>query len=459
MTGERTACRWLAPLRAAVPELTGLDLARLGRFEQALCALLADFPADSALDPGTRSSHLRQVRSGLAAGGVLALAVPARHGGCGRPAVTQTLLQFICGYYDVDLRDSTGLGHGRLIAEHASPQLRDLWLLRLLSGALPGIAITEPHGGSQVHRTRTAAAAVPGSDGNWLVTGTKSWISRLTEAAVFCVFFNDPTGQLTAAVIDAASPGLTRTPLTPAGLSGWAWGELRLDAVPVRECDILGEPGNGTRLLREHFSYYRPLVAATALGASAAVHDHVSALLDHRRETRVITSLRDNALITLGRSYAEIIAAVLACLTAQRLADTGDPHAHLWGCAVKAHGVDIAYRAASDLALLAGAAGFTAGSVTAKARRDLNALQYADGIHDSLYRSAGRHLISPATASSPAASRYPAGLPFSSAATVPASAAATHAAIRRDSNGVTSGATSSGGTNLIPASSPSPSTI
>jgi alkylation response protein AidB-like acyl-CoA dehydrogenase len=212
------------------------------------------------------------------------------------------------------------------------------------------------------------------------------------------------------------------------------------------------------RLLREHFAYYRPLVAATALGASAAVHDHVSALLDHRRETRVITSPRDNALITLGRSYAEINAAVLACLTAQRLADTGDPHAHLWGCAVKAHGVDTAYRAASDLALLAGAAGFTVGSVTAKARRDLNALQYADGIHDSLYRSAGRHLTSPATASA-AASRYPAGLPFSSAATVPASAAATHAAIRRDSSGVTSGATSSGGTNLIPASSPSPSTI
>ena len=132
--------------------------------------------------------------------------------------------------------------------------------------------------------------------------------------------------------------------------------------------------------------------------------------------------------------------------------------AHLWGCAVKAHGVDSAYRAASDHALLAGAAGFTTGSVTAKARRDLNALLYADGIHDSLYRAAGRHLTSSAQPSM-AVSSYPAGLPFSSAATVPASAASTHAAIRRASSGVTSAPTSSGTTNLIPASSPSPSTI
>jgi alkylation response protein AidB-like acyl-CoA dehydrogenase len=92
----------------------------------------------------------------------LTLAVPARHGGCGRPAVTQTLLQFICGYHDVDLRDSTGLGHGRLIAEHATSQVRDRWLPRLLNGAIPGIAITEPHGGSQVHSNSTTAKTQSG---------------------------------------------------------------------------------------------------------------------------------------------------------------------------------------------------------------------------------------------------------------------------------------------------------
>jgi alkylation response protein AidB-like acyl-CoA dehydrogenase len=402
---QGSATRWLAPLRAAVGELADLDIAQLRRFEQTLTGILGVYPVDAGLDPDQRSQHLRKIRQALAGTGDLALAIPVRHGGCGRPAVTQTLLQFICGYHDVDLRDSTGLGHGRLIAEHATPQVRDRWLPRLLTGAIPGIAITEPHGGSQVHATSTTATV--GSGGGWTVTGTKTWISRLTEAAVFCVFFTDPAGRLTAAAVDAASHGLDRTAVIPAGLSGWAWGELHLDAVHVRRCDLLGEPGEGMRLLKDHFACYRPLVAATALGAAAGVHDQVSARLEQRRQAGAIASLRDNALITLGRTYAGINAALLSVVTAQRLAEAGDPSAHLWGCAVKAHGVDVAYQAASELTLLAGAAGFAAGSRTAKACRDLNALLYADGIHDSLYRSAGRSLASTGQAVGVTVSRSP----------------------------------------------------
>ena len=405
MTSKVTATRWLEPLRAAVSELTEPDLAQLRRFEHTLRRLLAAYPVNAALEDQIRSRHLRQIRRGLADAGHLALAVPARHGGGGRPAVMQALLQFICGYHDVDLRDSSGLGHGRLIAEHATPQVRDQWLPVLLAGAVPGIAITEQCGGSQVHATQTTATPARGEA--WTVSGTKTWISRLTEAALFCVFFTGPAGQLTAAVIDAASPGLDRRPITPAGLTGWAWGELHLHEVAVQPCDVLGQPGQGMQLLREHFAHYRPLVAATALGAAAAVHDQTSAGLDGRRQAGAIADLRDNALITLGRTYAQINAALLAALTAHRLADARDPLAHLWGCAAKAYGADAAYQAASELALLAGATSFTADSKTAKARRDLNALLYADGIHDSLYRSAGRSLTTPTCPSSSVATSPP----------------------------------------------------
>jgi alkylation response protein AidB-like acyl-CoA dehydrogenase len=394
MTGTLAASRWLTALRPALSELTDAHWARLGQFEQALCDLQAAYPVAAGLEAAVRSQRLRQIRRGLARSGHLALAVPTGHGGGGHPAILQVLLQFICGYHDVDLRDSSGLGHGRMIAEHATTPVRDRWLPALLAGAVPGIAITEPHGGSKVRATQTAA--VPAAGGTWAVTGIKTWISRLTEAALFCVFFTDPGGQLTAAAIDAASPGLARRPITPAGLSGWTWGELHLHAVPIGPADILGEPGQGMHLLGEHFAHYRPLVTATALGAAAGIHDHTAAQLTARRQSGAITDLRDNALITLGRTYAQINAALLAALTAHRLAQAGDPLAHLWGCAAKAHGTDIAYQAASELALLTGAADFTADCRTAKARRDLNALLYADGIHDSLYRSAGRSLTTPA---------------------------------------------------------------
>ena len=158
--------------------------------------LLARFPIDAGVQPTLRSERLLRIRHELAASGHLAVAVPARDGGDGCPALVQTLMQFICGYHDIDLRDATGLGHGRLIAAYASAPVRDRWLPFLLAGALAGIAVTETHGGSQVHATSTTA--VPRRDGTWAVSGTKTWISRLDEAAVFCVFFKDPAGRLTA---------------------------------------------------------------------------------------------------------------------------------------------------------------------------------------------------------------------------------------------------------------------
>src|SRR6266702_8250285 len=91
------------------------------------------------------------------------------------------------------------------------------------------------------------------------------------------------------------------------------------------------------------FACYRPLVAATALGAAAAVHDQTAAALVARREAGRIVRVRDNALITLGRTWAQLNAALLAVLTAHRLASAGHPAAATWGCAVKAHGADVAY--------------------------------------------------------------------------------------------------------------------
>jgi alkylation response protein AidB-like acyl-CoA dehydrogenase len=253
--GMAGAASWLAPLLPGVPGLTELDALRVSKFEDALGGLLSQHPIGHPVKPRIRSQRLLRIRRELAAAGFLGLVVPASDGGRGGPPAVQALLQFICGYHDADLRDATGLGHGRLIARHAAAPVREQWLPRLIAGDLPGIAITEPHGGSQVHATKTSATVLP--DGTWKVTGIKQWISRLNEAAVFTVFFKDPAGRLTAGVVDAGDAGLERQTAVPCGLAGWAWGELRLRDVRLRPCDILGRPGEGMLLLRSHFAHPR----------------------------------------------------------------------------------------------------------------------------------------------------------------------------------------------------------
>lgn len=380
MTGDAIGT-WLQPLQPILDPAGRIDWPQLAALQAELDILLAAHPVGADLAAGAeRSRRLRLIRREIAARGRLDTA--------DQPPVFSVFAQFVCGYRDIDLRDTVGLGHGRLIAHHGRPTMVDRWVPQLAAGELAGIAITEPHGGSRPAETRTHA--VPGPDGTWLVTGRKTWISRLTEAAVFVVFFRDPAGHLAAAAVDAAQPGLHREPVAPTGLAGWTWGLLDLDAVRVRpDHDVL--PGDGMELLREHFAAYRPLVTATALGGAAAVFDTIAHVLGGRQATGELPRLRDSALITLGHAHAQLVTALLGTAAAAHLASTGFEHAETWSCAMKAHGIDTAHRVVAELALLLGAAGYRADSPVAKTHRDLGGLLYADGIHDSLYRTAGKH--------------------------------------------------------------------
>ncbi|MFD4210202.1 acyl-CoA dehydrogenase family protein, partial [Micromonospora tulbaghiae] len=314
-------------------------------------------------------------------------------------AMNDTLAGFVCGFHDLDLRDAVGPGHGRMILRHGTETVRRYWRARLAGGDLVGIAASERHGGSRLQEITARATVRP--RGGWWINGEKCWVSRLTESAAFVVFFKNPHNKITAAVVEADTPGLERGPIVPSGLAGWDWGTLALTDVHVSEHDLLGGDGGGLTVFREHFAAFRPLVAATALGTAAGAHTQVATTLTARTATGLLPRLRDTTLVTLGRTHAEINAALLSSLAAARLTASTSPHADLWSREVKAHAVDTAHRALQELPLLVGAGGFRADSTLAKARADIGGLLYADGIHDSLLRSAGRTLTTPPAAIPP----------------------------------------------------------
>jgi alkylation response protein AidB-like acyl-CoA dehydrogenase len=392
------AVNWLGPVRSLLPALTAADWAQLDRLD----ALLGRVTASGG-GLGARGEQLLAVRRDLAADGYAMMSVPSRVGGSGRPAVLQALAQFVCGWHDLDLRDATGPGHGTLVLKALDPDVRSRWLRLLAVGELIGVAATERHGGSRIQEITTRATL--GSRGGWLISGEKTWISRLAEAAGLVVFFRDPDGQIGAAIIDASTSGLERELITPAGLSGWSWGVLRMHQVAIDPCaDLIGTSGAGLDVFREHFARFRPLVAATALGAAARVHTEVTQTLSAKVRVGVLPKVRDNALVSIGRTYGELTEALLFALAATALGDVGDPAGDLWARAGKAGAVDTALSVTDELVPFTGAAGFAAVSPLVKIRADLAALRYADGIHDSLYRSAGKSLLAgtPSPAPSPA---------------------------------------------------------
>ncbi|MGH8422277.1 MAG: acyl-CoA dehydrogenase family protein [Pseudomonas fluorescens] len=380
--------RWLVPLRSVLPEITTEEWARLSRLEE---LLYEQTRGSEQLTGPERAAWLLDIRRRLAEEGYSRQVSPQAPVELSRVRLLQTLAQFVCGFFDLDLRDATGLGHGALLANLTDNQLRRLWLSRVSGGELIGVAATERRGGSRIQEISTAAQE---AGTQWLISGEKTWVSRLNEAVGWVVFFRGPTGDISAAVVDATAPGLHRQPLPPAGLGGWSWGVLTFDNVPINPVtDLVGRYGDGLGVFRQHFTRFRPLVTATALGTAAAAHTLVTQTLATRVSRGEIPRVRDNALVTLGQTYAEVHAALLATLATVRLGATGAPQADMWARVNKAYGVDVANKAVSDLATLIGAAGFTTGSRIAKARADLTGLLYADGIHDSLYRSGGKTLL------------------------------------------------------------------
>lgn len=390
---------WLAPLRELLPAVEPADWARLEHLDTLLGSLVEGCPPTG--HPG-RSAALLEVRRCLAGHGYATAPQPAPDL-AGRAAVVQALAQFVSGWHDLDLRDATGAGHGALIRHATCPRTRRRWSARLAAGELVGIAVTERQGGSRIQEITTRASAATG--GRWLLSGEKVWISRLCEAAGLVVFFRDPDGNISAALVDAAAPGLDRQPLPPAGLAGWSWGVLSLHQVPVDpDTDLIGEAGHGLEVFRDHFAAFRPLVTATALGTAAGVHTTVTATLAARLNSGTLPRVRDHTLIALGHGHAALTACLLATLATATLTAAGHPDGEAWARAGKAYGVDTAIAVVDQLVPLIGAAGFTATSPLAKDRADLAALRYADGIHDSLYRSAGRTLL---TAARPQVQRDP----------------------------------------------------
>lgn len=373
---------WLEPIKPMLTEwVQAKDWRLLLSFEKSLNEICQDKSKQQPL----------QAKALLASQGYSMVDVASSLGGKGRSSLLQALIQFICGYHNLDYRDVAHVGHGRMIVLHGSEQQRKLWIPKMASGSLMGIAATEAHGGSRVQNAKTVATS---NGRTHFLVGEKVYISRIKEAEVFVVFFKfEKDETLSAALIDLSRKGVKTELWEPLGLRGWSWGKVVFENTPFTTQKLLGARGQGTAIFKEHFVYYRPMVAMTALGAAAAVLDQAMAHIHNRIGGKNIAAPRDTCLNAIGSHYVGINAGVLSTLCAIVQNVNNSSRASLWSRAVKAWSVEQAYQAVSELVLIMGAAAIRTDYFVTKTLCDLRAFLMADGIHDSLRRSAGRSLL------------------------------------------------------------------
>ncbi|WP_406083983.1 acyl-CoA dehydrogenase family protein [Micromonospora zamorensis] len=210
--------------------------------------------------------------------GFLGLTIAEADGGSGGDHLAYCLVLEELGRGDSAVRGIVSVSLGlvaKSIATHGSAEQRAEWLPRLCAGtALGCFALTEPDSGSDAAALRTRAVR-DGDD--WLLTGTKMFITNGTTADVALVFAR--TGGpghrgITAFLVPTDSPGLTRREIHgKLGLRGQATGELGFDEVRVPDAARLGAEGGGFRLALATLAKGRMSVAAGCVGIAQGCLD------------------------------------------------------------------------------------------------------------------------------------------------------------------------------------------
>jgi acyl-CoA dehydrogenase len=176
-----------------------------------------------------------------------------------------------------------GLGSGPITLGGSAP-LQQRYLPPVSRGeAIAAFALSEPQAGSDVAAMTTRAHR---AGDEWVLDGTKTWISNGGIADFYCVFArtSDEPGArgISAFVVDAQAPGLAIAErievVAPHPLA-----TLRFDGCRVPASHLLGEAGQGFKLAMATLDIFRASVAAAALGFARRALDEALAHAQDRQ--------------------------------------------------------------------------------------------------------------------------------------------------------------------------------
>ncbi|HKF91330.1 MAG TPA: acyl-CoA dehydrogenase family protein, partial [Acidimicrobiia bacterium] len=204
--------------------------------------------------------------------GLTGLCIPEEYGGAGAGILGLTIaIEEVAKYSNAAalMLLLTRLPTGPVMIA-GTPEQNQRYVRPVATGeARAAFGLSEPQAGSDVMGMRTRAVA-DGDD--WLLTGTKCWMSGVRQADWYCVFAKSGAvdsrahDSVSAFIIERSWPGVDVGRVDrKMGVKGVDTGELVLDGVRVPPENVIGEIG-GFRLAMLGLNSMRPIVAARGIG-------------------------------------------------------------------------------------------------------------------------------------------------------------------------------------------------
>src|SRR6185503_12578799 len=288
---------------------------------------------------------------------------------------------------------------------HATKPLIDLGteeqkqrlLPRVAEGAIGALAITEPDAGSDA--TGMTTRFTPEGNDTIVVSGGKTFISNGDVADLYLVFgkwseIADRRGAISAIIIEKDTPGLRvlRTE-EKMGHRAASTAALAFENCRVRRDNLLGQPGEGLRLLLSALNKSRPSVAAHALGiARAAFEDAVAYINERRQSGRRIVEFQ--GIQFLLADLATDLAMCEAWLWhVAGLIDRGVADIGIEASMLKLRASDLAVRVATEAVQLYGGYGYIKEFRVERLFRDAKITQIWEGTNQIHRQLIGRSFI------------------------------------------------------------------
>jgi len=179
------------------------------------------------------------------------------------------------------------LGCAYTIFRYGADELKQKYIPTLVSAeSIGGFAITEADAGSDVMAIKSTAQD---KGDHWLLNGSKTWISNasVADVLIYYAYTDKEAGSkgLSAFVIEPKKMnGVTTNDLDKMGSRSSPTGELYLEETRVPKENILGNPGDGTRIVFSSLNQTRLSAAAGGVGLAQACLDAILAYATEREQ-------------------------------------------------------------------------------------------------------------------------------------------------------------------------------
>ena len=315
--------------------------------------------------------------------GLTGLPYPEEYGGAGMGTFAWALAAEEIGAADMGLAVSFSVHilSQLCIFANGNDEQKNRFLPPMTAGRdLGAFALTEPGAGSDAASLGLAARR---DGGDYLLSGTKIWITNAGEAARYVVFgtVDRSLGRagITAFVVEAETPGFRLgSKERKMGIRGTTAHELVFEEARIPAENRLGEEGDGLKVALSALGAGRISIAAACTGlARNALELAARYALERRQFGRAIA---DQEMVQgmLAEMAVGVDAARLLTWRAARMRDAGQSINGASSMA-KWYASDVAMRVATDAVQIYGGAGYSRDNPVERLMRDAKGAQIYEG--------------------------------------------------------------------------------